>query len=127
MAPAKDGQSVPVTLIWRKDKKLAGGNPTLVYGYGAYGITSEPGFYRNFVSLEDRGFVIAIAHVRGSRDLGDAWYQGGRMATKMNTFTDFIAASEGVVAAGYAEALRGRRLGGRSADGGGAQSAPRSL
>ena len=112
MAPAKDGQSVPVTLIWRKDKKLAGGNPTLVYGYGAYGITSEPGFYRNFVSLEDRGFVIAIAHVRGSRDLGDAWYQGGRMATKMNTFTDFIAASEGVVAAGYADPKKLYAVGG---------------
>ncbi|BCW88239.1 Dipeptidyl aminopeptidase BI [Alphaproteobacteria bacterium SO-S41] len=103
MAPAKDGKQVPVTLVWRKDLKKVGGNPTLVYGYGAYGITTEPGWYRNYVSLLDRGFVVAVAHIRGSRDLGDAWYQGGRMQTKMNTFTDFIAATEGVIAQGYAD------------------------
>ena len=103
MAPAKDGKQVPVTLVWRKDLKKSGGNPTLVYGYGAYGITTEPGWYRNFVSLTDRGFVLAIAHIRGSRDLGDAWYQGGRMQTKMNSFTDFIAATEAVIAQGYAD------------------------
>lgn len=103
MAPTKDGAQVPVTVIWRKDQRRGGGNPTLVYGYGAYGITTEPGFYRNYVSLLDRGFVLAIAHIRGSRDLGDAWYQGGRMKNKINTFTDFIAATEAVIAQGYAD------------------------
>lgn len=103
MAPAKDGAQVPVTLLWRKDQRRAGGNPAIVYGYGAYGVTTEPGFYRNFISLIDRGFVLAIAHIRGSRDMGDAWYQGGRMQNKMNTFTDFIAATEAVVAQGYAD------------------------
>ncbi|MCC6920862.1 MAG: S9 family peptidase [Alphaproteobacteria bacterium] len=103
LAPAQDGAQVPVTLVWRKDQKKAGGNPTLVYGYGAYGITTEPGWYRNYVSLLDRGFVLAIAHIRGSRDMGDAWYQGGRMQTKINSFTDFIAATEAVIAQGYAD------------------------
>lgn len=102
-APAQDGTQVPVTLVWRKDQKKPGGNPTLVYAYGAYGITSGPGFYRGYVSLLDRGFVLAIAHVRGGRDMGDAWYQGGRMANKMNTFTDFVAASKAVSSQGFAD------------------------
>jgi oligopeptidase B len=112
LAPAKDGKQVPVTVIRRKDMVKPGGSPTLVYGYGAYGITTEPGWYRNYVSLLDRGFTLAIAHIRGSRDLGDAWYQGGRMANKMNTFTDFIAATDGVIAQGYADPKRTYALGG---------------
>ncbi len=110
--PARDGAMVPVTLMWRKDRKAEGGNPTLVYGYGAYGHESAPGFYRNFVSLADRGFVIAIAHVRGGRDRGEAWYAQGRMANKMNSFTDFIAASEAVVAQGVARPDRLYAMGG---------------
>ena len=112
MAPAKDGTRVPVTLLWRKDMFKPGGNPLLVYGYGAYGISSEPGFYRNFVSLVDRGFIVAIAHIRGGRDLGDAWYQGGRMANKMNSFTDFIAATESAVASGYGDPKKVYAMGG---------------
>ena len=112
MAPAKDGTQVPVTLLWRKDQFKPGGNPLLVYGYGAYGISSEPGFYRNFISLVDRGFVLAIAHVRGGRDMGDAWYQGGRMANKMNSFTDFIAATQGAIAAGYGDPKKIYAMGG---------------
>lgn len=112
MAPAKDGTPVPVTLLWRKDLFKPGTNPMLVYGYGAYGISSEPGFYRNFISLVDRGFVLAIAHVRGGRDMGDAWYQGGRMANKMNSFTDFIAATESAIASGYADPKKVYAMGG---------------
>ncbi|MFT3811563.1 MAG: S9 family peptidase [Micropepsaceae bacterium] len=112
IAPAKDGTGVPVTLLWRKDLFKPGANPMLVYGYGAYGISSEPGFYRNFISLVDRGFVLAIAHVRGGRDMGDAWYQGGRMANKMNTFTDFIAATESAIASGYADPKKVYAMGG---------------
>ncbi len=112
IAPAKDGTGVPVTLLWRKDLFKPGTNPMLVYGYGAYGISSEPGFYRNFISLVDRGFVLAIAHVRGGRDMGDAWYQGGRMANKMNTFTDFIAATESAIASGYADPKKVYAMGG---------------
>ncbi len=112
MAPAKDGKMVPVTVTWRKDRKAPGGNPTLVYGYGAYGITTEPGFYPRYVGLMDRGFVVAIAHIRGSRDMGDAWYQGGRMANKMNTFTDFIAATEAVIGQGYADPKHVYAMGG---------------
>lgn len=112
MARAKDGTEVPVTLLWRKDQFKPGGNPLLVYGYGAYGITTEPGFYRNYISLVDRGFVLAIAHVRGGREMGDAWYQGGRMANKMNSFTDFIAATEAAIAAGYGDPKKVYALGG---------------
>lgn len=112
MAPAKDGTQVPVTLIWRKNQFRPGGNPLLVYGYGAYGISSEPGFYRGFMSLVDRGFVIAIAHIRGGRDMGDAWYQGGRMANKMNSFTDFIAATESAIASGYGDPKKVYAMGG---------------
>ena len=111
-APAKDGARVPVTLLWRKDRFQRGANPLLVYGYGAYGISSDPGFYRNFISLVDRGFVIAIAHVRGGRDMGEAWYEGGRMANKMNTFTDFIAATEGALAGGYGDPRKVYAMGG---------------
>ncbi len=111
-APAKDGAGVPVTLLWRKDRFKPAGNPLLVYGYGAYGISSDPGFYRNFISLVDRGFVVAIAHVRGGRDMGDAWYQGGRMANKMNSFTDFIAATESAIASGYGDPRRVYAMGG---------------
>ncbi len=111
-AAADDGASIPVTLIYRKDRFKAGGNPLLVYGYGAYGISSEPGFYRNFISLVDRGFVVAIAHTRGGRDMGDAWYQGGRMANKMNTFTDFIAATEAAIAGGFADPRKVYAMGG---------------
>ncbi len=103
-APAADGAQVPVTLVWKKGARTEGGNPTLVYGYGAYGSSSLPGFYQSAMSLVDRGFVFAVAHVRGGRELGQAWYEQGRMSAKMNTFTDFVAASEALVAQGYARA-----------------------
>lgn len=103
MAQAADGTQVPVTVMYRKDMKKPEGNPTLVYAYGAYGITSDPGFYQSWITMMDRGFVFAVAHIRGGREMGDAWYQQGRMANKMNSFTDFISSTEALIAQGYAK------------------------
>ncbi|MFS8044709.1 S9 family peptidase [Rhizobium sp. BR 314] len=93
-APAWDGEKVPVTLLYRKDTPLDGSAPCLLYGYGAYGITIPAGFNTNCLSLADRGFVYAIAHIRGGKDKGFAWYEDGKMAKKTNTFKDFIAAAD---------------------------------
>ncbi|MBB4274353.1 S9 family peptidase [Rhizobium mongolense] len=93
-APAWDGEQVPVTLLYRKDAPLDGSAPCLLYGYGAYGISIPAGFNTNCLSLADRGFVYAIAHVRGGKDKGFAWYENGKMAFKTNTFKDFIAAAD---------------------------------
>lgn len=102
-ATAPDGESVPVTLVYRKDLRRAGGNPTLLYGYGAYGISSRPVFSSFRFSLIDRGFVYAIAHVRGGRERGERWYEQGRGLNKRNSFTDFIAAAEALVAQSFAD------------------------
>ncbi|AVA20799.1 MULTISPECIES: S9 family peptidase [unclassified Rhizobium] len=93
-APAWDGERVPVTLLYRKDTPLDGSAPCLLYGYGAYGITIPAGFNTNCLSLADRGFVYAIAHIRGGKDKGFAWYEDGKMDKKTNTFEDFIAAAD---------------------------------
>ncbi|MEY9830634.1 oligopeptidase B [Sinorhizobium fredii] len=93
-APAPDGAEVPVTLLYRKDTVLDGSAPCLLYGYGAYGITIPAGFNTNCLSLVDRGFVYAIAHIRGGKDKGFEWYEDGKMAKKTNTFRDFIAAAD---------------------------------
>ncbi|TCU19275.1 S9 family peptidase [Rhizobium sullae] len=93
-APAWDGEKVPVTLLYRKDTPLDGSAPCLLYGYGAYGISIPAGFNTNCLSLADRGFVYAIAHIRGGKDKGFAWYENGKMAFKTNTFKDFIAAAD---------------------------------
>ncbi len=93
-APAWDGESVPVTLLYRKDTPLDGSAPCLLYGYGAYGITIPASFNTNCLSLVDRGFVYAIAHIRGGKDKGFAWYENGKMDRKTNTFKDFIAAAD---------------------------------
>ena len=100
-AKAPDGVEVPVSLVWRKDKREAGKNPLWVYGYGAYGYSLPLGFNSNRLSLLDRGFVLAYAHVRGGGDMGKAWHDAGRLMQKRNTFTDFIAATEHLVAQGY--------------------------
>ncbi|HET9574231.1 MAG TPA: S9 family peptidase, partial [Methyloceanibacter sp.] len=94
MAPAKDGETVPVSLLYHKNTKLDGSAPLLLYGYGAYGMTIPAGFSTNALSLVDRGFVYAIAHVRGGKDKGYRWYKAGKREKKVNTFTDFIAAGE---------------------------------
>ncbi len=93
-APAKDGELVPVSLLYRKDAKLDGSAPLLLYGYGSYGISIPASFSTTRLSLVDRGFVYAIAHIRGGKDKGYRWYTGGKKETKLNTFTDFIAAGE---------------------------------
>ena len=105
-APAKDGETVPVTLFYRKDTALDGTAPLLLYGYGSYGMTIPAGFMTNALSLVDRGFVYAIAHIRGGKDKGFAWYKTGKRAKKVNTFTDFIAAGEYLAAGKFTS--RGR-------------------
>jgi oligopeptidase B len=106
MAPAKDGETVPVSLVYRKETKLDGSAPLLLYGYGAYGMSMPAGFSTNALSLVDRGFVYAIAHVRGGKDKGYRWYKEGKREKKVNTFTDFIAAGEFLAAQGFTS--RGR-------------------
>jgi oligopeptidase B len=97
IAPTEDGETVPVSLLYRKETKLDGTAPLLLYGYGAYGMTIPAGFSTNALSLVDRGFVYAIAHVRGSKAKGYRWYKEGKREKKVNTFTDFIAAGEYLV------------------------------
>ena len=101
-APARDGARIPISLVRRSDVPRDGTAPVLMYGYGSYGISSDPTFRSERISLLDRGFVFAIAHVRGGEELGRAWYEDGRQASKMNTFTDFIDATEHVVGERYA-------------------------
>ncbi|MBT7239631.1 MAG: S9 family peptidase, partial [Flavobacteriaceae bacterium] len=93
-ATAKDGVKVPISLVYRKDTPLDGSSPLLQYGYGSYGHTSDPYFSTVRLSLLDRGFVYAIAHIRGGEYLGRPWYDDGKLLSKRNTFTDFIACSE---------------------------------
>ncbi len=100
-AEAHDGEKVPVTLLYRRDTKLDGSAPCLLYGYGAYGITIPAGFNTNCLSLADRGFVYAIAHIRGGKDKGFSWYEDGKMEKKVNTFKDFISAADHLVQEGF--------------------------
>jgi oligopeptidase B len=101
-ATAPDGERVPTTIVYRKDMRHPGGNPTLIVGYGAYGLSLRAAFTRSAFSLIDRGFVYAIAHVRGGHEKGERWYAEGRMLNKRNTFTDFIAVTEMMIETGYA-------------------------
>ncbi len=96
-AYAKDGTRIPISLVHKKGLKKDGTNPTLLYGYGSYGMSMDPRFDANRISLLDRGFVYAIAHIRGGGDLGRPWYQDGKFLKKKNTFTDFIAAAEHLI------------------------------
>jgi len=101
MATSHDGEQVPVSLIHHRDTPLDGSAPALLYGYGSYGVTVPASFNTNLLSLVDRGFVYAIAHVRGGKDKGYAWYEDGKRAKKANTFHDFIAVASHLVTAGY--------------------------
>ena len=97
---ASDGTSIPVSLMFRKDPPLPSPAPMLLTGYGAYGISYPVGFSSNRLSLLDRGAIAAVAHVRGGGELGRRWHDAGRMGRKMNTFTDFIAVTEALIAQG---------------------------
>jgi oligopeptidase B len=101
MAPSHDGELVPISLIHHRETRLDGTAPCLLYGYGSYGIAIPASFNTNCLSLADRGFVYAIAHIRGGKDKGYAWYEDGKRAKKQNTFRDFIAAANHLVAEGY--------------------------
>ena len=100
-AASHDGAQVPVSLLYRRETPLDGGAPLLLYGYGAYGHAIPAAFSTNRLSLVDRGFVYAIAHVRGGSDCGYGWYLDGKLAKKTNTFADFISAAEHLIAEGY--------------------------
>lgn len=101
-ATADDGTQVPISLVYRKDLKKETGNPTLLYGYGSYGYSLDAYFSSVRLSLLDRGFVYAIAHIRGGEEMGRHWYEDGKKLKKMNTFTDFISCGEHLVAEKYA-------------------------
>jgi oligopeptidase B len=100
-ATADDGTQIPISIVYRKGLEKNGNNPLLVYGYGSYGASMSPFFSSNRLSLLDRGFVYAIAHIRGGQEMGRYWYEEGRLLKKINTFTDFIACTEYLQDEGY--------------------------
>jgi len=103
-ATATDGTKVPISMVYRKGIKKDGKNPLLLYAYGSYGATMDPYFSSTRLSLLDRGFIYAIAHIRGGEDLGREWYENGKLLKKINTFTDFIDCSKFVIAEKYTSA-----------------------
>lgn len=103
-ATAADGTKVPISMVYRKGIKKDGKNPLLLYAYGSYGATMDPYFSSTRLSLLDRGFIYAIAHIRGGEDLGREWYENGKLLKKINTFTDFIDCSKFVIAEKYTSA-----------------------
>ena len=105
-ATASDGVIVPVSLVYRKDKKGESTNPLHVYGYGSYGYSLPISFNSNRLSLLDRGFVLAYAHIRGGGDMGKPWHDAGRLMQKKNTFTDFVIATEELLRNGHGEPKR---------------------
>jgi len=115
-APAPDGAMVPISLVYHKDTPLDGSSPLLLYGYGSYGSSQNPAFKSQRLSLLDRGFIFALAHIRGGSEMGRAWYENGRLMHKKNTFTDFIACAEYLISKGYTNperlAIMGRSAGG---------------
>jgi oligopeptidase B len=115
-ARASDGTMVPVSLVYRKPLVKNGSRPMLLYAYGSYGSSTDPSFSSNNLSLLDRGFIYAIAHIRGGSEMGRYWYDQGKLLNKKNTFTDFIAVAEHLVQQGYTTkdrlAIRGGSAGG---------------
>ena len=104
--PARDGTAIPVSVVHLKDFPLDGSRPLYLYGYGAYGIAIPPGFSTGRLSLVDRGFAFAIAHIRGGDDLGQQWQLDGKLDKRWNAFTDFVDVANGLVAQGYTSAGR---------------------
>lgn len=115
-ATSPDGTRVPISLMWRTDRRAEGPSKLLLYGYGAYGASYDPRFSASRTVLADRGFVVGIAHVRGGGDLGRLWYEDGKLLDKPNTFSDFIACAEHLVDEGWTTsdqlAISGRSAGG---------------
>jgi oligopeptidase B len=102
MAPSRDGETqVPISIVYRKDYQKNGDEPLLLYGYGSYGNTIDPWFSSSRLSLLDRGFAFAIAHIRGGQEMGRSWYEDGKMLNKKNTFYDFIDSGQHLVNMGY--------------------------
>lgn len=112
MAAASDGTLVPISLVYRKNIKRDGKDPLLLYGYGSYGYSMDPYFSSVRLSLLDRGFIYAIAHIRGGEEMGRKWYDDGKLLKKKNTFTDFIACGEYLVNKGYTNPGRLYAMGG---------------
>lgn len=98
---ANDGTQVPISMVYRNGMQKNGNNPVLLYGYGSYGVTMDPYFSTTRLSLLDRGFIYAIAHIRGGEDLGRQWYEDGKLKNKQNTFTDFIDCSRFLIEQKY--------------------------
>lgn len=112
-ATSKDGTEIPMSLVYKKDLfHHDGQNPVLLYGYGSYGLSSDPYFSSSRLSLLDRGFVFAIAHIRGGQEMGRNWYEDGKMLKKKNTFEDFIACGEYLIQEKYAHPKKLFAMGG---------------
>src|SRR5438309_3443964 len=106
MGPSHDGAQVPVSILHRRDLVRDGGAPLLLYGYGSYGMAMPASFSANRLSLVDRGFVYAIAHIRGGTDKGRGWYLDGKREKKTSSFEDFAASARALIKAGYTGAKR---------------------
>jgi oligopeptidase B len=111
-ATARDGTRVPVTLLYRRGTRLDGTAPVYQYAYGSYGYSTDPVFRSGVLSLVDRGFVYAIAHIRGGQEMGRAWYEDGKLKKKVNTFTDFIDVTRFLVKEKVADPKRVFAMGG---------------
>ena len=111
-APSSDGVKIPISIVYKKGLKKNGKNPLLLYGYGSYGNTIDPYFSISRLSLLDRGFIFAIAHVRGSEYLGREWYENGKLFKKENTFKDFISSTKYLISEGYTNVKQSYAYGG---------------
>ncbi|WP_369788480.1 S9 family peptidase [Rouxiella sp. WC2420] len=109
---ARDGVKVPVSLVYRQDTFKPGHNPLMIYAYGSYGSSMDPGFSGSRLSLLDRGFVFALAHIRGGADLGQQWYDDGKLLNKLNTFHDFIDVTRELVSRQYGDSEQVYAMGG---------------
>ncbi len=111
-AVAPDGKQVPISIVYKKGLMRDGNNPVMLYGYGAYGGSSEASFNTSLFSILDRGFIFAIGHIRGGSELGRAWYEEGKLFNKKNTFTDFIACAEHLIKEGFTSSEKLAIIGG---------------
>ena len=111
-ATAEDGVEIPMAIVYKKELKKDGSNPALIYSYGSYGISSDVYFSTAYYSLIDRGFIFAIAQIRGGSDMGEQWYEDGKLLKKKNTFTDFIVCSEKLIQDKYTSTDKLAAMGG---------------